>query len=445
MNQQEEAEESMAEVMAPPSDSSRATSRHGGVATSTASRTSSSSLSPDPEASGAPQCEAVPRTRHREQPSQERIPSFVESRMSSYSKRSRPQSAILSLPSSLSYALVRDFAYPTFHPMHYGGPTEDPSGASTPASEWNAARRASDSAEATAGRGHLSAGPWADGLLYGQPGGQEAEGEPLPSTSFGSGAAGGDDWGEDETSFKKSKHRKSRSFADIPNYERGRRRESGGSGNRQSEHGGASGSDPAGREALRQSRGFQENGDHPRRDSHFATTLPSRSFHTSQPVDPDDEQIPLDAEPSNHSPQRESTGPEDEDLYAGPSLALYSFEPENDNELRLTEGQTILVAYRHGQGWLVAENPQTGEQGLVPEQYVRLLRDIEGWDEERGGFIDDDELEGVNNGVDELHIAGQGQGQANANPNRVPDHTLPVERELDYDAEMKAGKGRPKQ
>ncbi|EME46884.1 hypothetical protein DOTSEDRAFT_94498, partial [Dothistroma septosporum NZE10] len=56
------------------------------------------------------------------------------------------------------------------------------------------------------------------------------------------------------------------------------------------------------------------------------------------------------------------------------SLALYSFEPENDNELRLTEGQTVLVAYRHGQGWLVAENPETGEQGLIPEQYVRLLR-----------------------------------------------------------------------
>ncbi|KAF2859013.1 hypothetical protein K470DRAFT_203213, partial [Piedraia hortae CBS 480.64] len=55
------------------------------------------------------------------------------------------------------------------------------------------------------------------------------------------------------------------------------------------------------------------------------------------------------------------------------SLALYAFEPENPNELRLTEGQIILVSYRHGQGWLVAEDPKTGEQGLVPEAYVRLL------------------------------------------------------------------------
>jgi hypothetical protein len=74
-------------------------------------------------------------------------------------------------------------------------------------------------------------------------------------------------------------------------------------------------------------------------------------------------------------------------------LALYNFEPENDNELRLVEDQTILVSYRHGQGWLVAENPETGEQGLVPEEYVRLLRDIEGWDWEKGGWIDDLEAE----------------------------------------------------
>lgn len=81
-------------------------------------------------------------------------------------------------------------------------------------------------------------------------------------------------------------------------------------------------------------------------------------------------------------------GPEDEELFAGPSLALYGFEPENENELPLAEGEVIMVSYRHGQGWLVAEK-ETGEQGLVPEAYVRLLKDIEGWDEERGQFIDE--------------------------------------------------------
>lgn len=47
-------------------------------------------------------------------------------------------------PSSLPYSLVRDFAYPVVHPMHYGPPPEPsgpPSGMTTPASEQ---RRLSD-------------------------------------------------------------------------------------------------------------------------------------------------------------------------------------------------------------------------------------------------------------------------------------------------------------
>ena len=36
------------------------------------------------------------------------------------------------------------------------------------------------------------------------------------------------------------------------------------------------------------------------------------------------------------------------------------------------------MSYRHGQGWLVAEDPKTGESGLVPEEFVRLVREIEG-------------------------------------------------------------------
>lgn len=57
----------------------------------------------------------------------------------------------------------------------------------------------------------------------------------------------------------------------------------------------------------------------------------------------------------------------------GKAIALFEFVPENDNEVPLREGQVIWVSYRHGQGWLVAENPETGETGLVPEEYVQLL------------------------------------------------------------------------
>lgn len=55
------------------------------------------------------------------------------------------------------------------------------------------------------------------------------------------------------------------------------------------------------------------------------------------------------------------------------AVALFDFEPENDNEVALREGQVIWISYRHGQGWLVAEDPDSGENGLVPEEYVEIL------------------------------------------------------------------------
>lgn len=72
-----------------------------------------------------------------------------------------------------------------------------------------------------------------------------------------------------------------------------------------------------------------------------------------------------------------AVGCPDEEMH-GKAVALFDFTREHENELPLTEGQVIYVSYRHGQGWLVAEDPKTGENGLVPEEFVRLLRDIEG-------------------------------------------------------------------
>lgn len=225
--------------------------------------------------------------------------------------------------------------------------------------------------------------------MYADPGGDD--GEALPSTSFGEDVDDDDGTG---LGPRKCKHRKSRSYTDFSELDRGR---SGGL-NRRSRVGGESdgihGSaklDPAGQSSLRLSRNYG-NASNKRNTG----TLPSRSFHTGQLPEPenDEDLLPLDAEQSAHaqSPQRASMGPEDEELFAGESLALYSFEPENPNELRLREGQIILVSYRHGQGWLVAEDPDTGEQGLVPEEYVRLVREIETWDPERGGFIEDESM-----------------------------------------------------
>ncbi|SCU89616.1 LAFA_0E19482g1_1 [Lachancea sp. 'fantastica'] len=55
------------------------------------------------------------------------------------------------------------------------------------------------------------------------------------------------------------------------------------------------------------------------------------------------------------------------------AIALYDFAPENDNELELHEGDILFIGYRHGQGWLVAENEERTRTGLVPEEYVTLI------------------------------------------------------------------------
>ncbi|AOA60808.1 HOG (high osmolarity glycerol) pathway protein [Komagataella phaffii CBS 7435] len=57
------------------------------------------------------------------------------------------------------------------------------------------------------------------------------------------------------------------------------------------------------------------------------------------------------------------------------AIALYAFTPENDNELALQEDQLVIISYEYGQGWLVAQDPRTGETGLVPEEYVHFVDD----------------------------------------------------------------------
>jgi hypothetical protein len=131
-----------------------------------------------------------------------------------------------------------------------------------------------------------------------------------------------------------------------------------------------------------------------RRDSHFAGTLPSRSYHEGRSLHDDDDDdddddgnspahiIPHDDnwDVDDHRFSRDyqfTIASPDEEMH-GKAVALFDFARENENELPLIEGQVVLISYRHGQGWLVAQDPKTGESGLVPEEYVRLLRDIEG-------------------------------------------------------------------
>ena len=123
------------------------------------------------------------------------------------------------------------------------------------------------------------------------------------------------------------------------------------------------------------------------RDSHFAgTILPSRSYHEGEPQEYSDsdasstESSPgmANRDESRYSRDYQFTIASPDEEMHGKAVALFDFQRENENELPLVEGQVIWVSYRHGQGWLVAEDPKTHESGLVPEEYVRLLRDIQG-------------------------------------------------------------------
>lgn len=90
---------------------------------------------------------------------------------------------------------------------------------------------------------------------------------------------------------------------------------------------------------------------------------PGDPVHTAQPALPD-----------HHLPRTGSDARTSDEINRQ-AIALFSFAPENDNEVALTEGQVIWISYRHGQGWLVAEDPQLGEIGLVPEEYVEICYD----------------------------------------------------------------------
>ncbi|EDO19038.1 hypothetical protein Kpol_2000p2 [Vanderwaltozyma polyspora DSM 70294] len=64
------------------------------------------------------------------------------------------------------------------------------------------------------------------------------------------------------------------------------------------------------------------------------------------------------------------------------AVALYDFVPENDSELGLEEGDIVFISYKHGQGWLVAENQGRTKTGLVPEEFVSFLEDDEDYEDE---------------------------------------------------------------
>ncbi|TGJ85260.1 hypothetical protein E0Z10_g3519 [Xylaria hypoxylon] len=322
-----------------------------------------------------------------------------KNRLSQYSagsipSRSRPTSHLFPIfHSSLSYTIVRDFAYPAVNPMHYGPPPEPsrpPSGMITPASE---SRRLSDPPVSWDSK---TSWEWMADGGYGKSG-------ELAPIHFGDGPP----WSEDEdlhSPVVSSRHRKHKSTSATMGHGKPRTSREGdgpsimGGNHFNTETRYYVGTSGDGSERYYVSQGGEANGP----GGEFVTYPPDQARHSTAAYRPIDQQPQHYAEnnPTYHSESDASsvasspgfnvydesrysrdyqftiTSP-DEEMH-GKAVALFDFERENENELPLVEGQIILVSYRHGQGWLVAMDPKTQESGLVPEEYVRLLRDIEG-------------------------------------------------------------------
>lgn len=311
----------------------------------------------------------------------------------SVTARSRPPSHIPIFFSSLPYTLVRDFAYPAQHPFHYGPPPESsqpPSGRSTPASE--PLDRFYDPPTSWDRRDSWESGEQLVAVQY-------ADGPP---------------WSEDEDLQSPvvtvNRHRRHRTGGGDHGRGRGRSRRGDGErpnsllsqGSRERDR--ALFLDTGGEGSERYYAGEGElvtyPPDHARpashlsaphaagqRDSHFAAMLPSRTYtdETGQGYASESDASSTASSPgisrrdeSRYSRDYQFTIASPDEEMHGKAVALFDFERENENELPLVEGQVIWVSYRHGQGWLVAKDPKTEESGLVPEEYVRMLRDIQG-------------------------------------------------------------------
>ena len=206
----------------------------------------------------------------------------------------------------------------------------------------------------------------------------------LPSTSFGD--HDGPPYSEDEDLASpvvtSSRHRKNKSNPASLSYH-------GVNGDGSHEYYVDSTDESAGRDFITypssssQGEGLAVPTSQRRRDSHFAQMLPNRSYDhagfelASSPDSPGDSDY-IDVDENRFSRDYQFTIASPDEEVHGRAVALFDFAQENENELPLVEGQIILISYRHGQGWLVAQDPKTGDTGLVPEEYVRLLRDIEG-------------------------------------------------------------------
>ncbi|XP_030627736.1 sorbin and SH3 domain-containing protein 1 [Chanos chanos] len=96
----------------------------------------------------------------------------------------------------------------------------------------------------------------------------------------------------------------------------------------------------------------------------------------SRPIDSAHKLLP---HPSKHSliisqqPQSHSSSPEPGRMSCGIFQALYSYVPQNEDELELQEGDLVSVMEKCDDGWFVGTSKRTKQFGTFPGNYVKAV------------------------------------------------------------------------
>ncbi|XP_041866390.1 sorbin and SH3 domain-containing protein 1 isoform X8 [Melanotaenia boesemani] len=76
----------------------------------------------------------------------------------------------------------------------------------------------------------------------------------------------------------------------------------------------------------------------------------------------------------SQQPQSHSSSPEPNRLSCGIFQALYSYVPQNDDELELQEGDLVSVMEKCDDGWFVGTSKRTKQFGTFPGNYVKEVK-----------------------------------------------------------------------
>uniref|UniRef100_A0A8C8CR47 Sorbin and SH3 domain containing 1 n=1 Tax=Oncorhynchus tshawytscha TaxID=74940 RepID=A0A8C8CR47_ONCTS len=79
----------------------------------------------------------------------------------------------------------------------------------------------------------------------------------------------------------------------------------------------------------------------------------------------------LSPHPNDSQPQSHSSSPEPSRLSCGIFQALYSYVPQNEDELELQEGDLVSVMEKCDDGWFVGTSKRTKQFGTFPGNYVK--------------------------------------------------------------------------